>query len=126
MTATAGILIIAGVVITFAPEVALAGFHIEVTQGALLGAQIAGALYFGFGMLNWFCKGTLIGGIYNRPVAIGNFSHFMIAALAIGKFLLREPSVPNSLWIAGVMYAIFAAVFGLILFTHPIKDGSRS
>ncbi len=88
-------------------------------------SQVIGATYFGFGMLNWFCKASLIGGIYNRPVAIGNFSHFMIAALAIVKFILRESAVPTSILIVGIVYAILAVLFGVILFTHPIKEGDK-
>lgn len=86
-------------------------------------SQIIGALYFGFGMLNWFCKGSRIGGIYNRPVAIGNFSHFLIAALTVGKFFLREEGVSKVIWIIGAVYIILAILFAMIMFTHPIKDG---
>jgi len=40
--------------------------------------QLLGALYFGFAMTNWMAKAVLMGGIYSRPLSIGNFSHFLI------------------------------------------------
>jgi hypothetical protein len=48
--------------------------------------QLAGALYLGFAMLNWMAQGSIIGGIYSRPVAIGNLAHFTIGALGLIKF----------------------------------------
>jgi hypothetical protein len=69
-------------------------------------------------MLNWMSKSNLIGGIYNRPVAVGNATHFFIAALALSKFS------PKSLIliVVAIVYSLFAIAFGLILFTHPVKD----
>lgn len=69
------------IVLTFAPDFILDYLTIKPNQITLYLVQILGALYFGFGMLNWMNKGLPIGGIYNRPVAIANLSHFMIAGL---------------------------------------------
>ena len=44
---------------------------VEPTISAILFLQILGAIYLGFGILNWTAKGTLIGGIYNKPIALG-------------------------------------------------------
>jgi len=30
--------------------------------------QIIGSFYFAFAILNWMSKGSIIGGIYNRPI----------------------------------------------------------
>jgi hypothetical protein len=81
--------------------------------------QIAGALYFGFAMINWTAKGNLIGGIYSRPVAIGNFAHFLIGALALIKLSFKTPA-PHFVWIAAIIYSIFALLFGYVFFTNPV------
>ncbi|MCE2994913.1 MAG: hypothetical protein ACK5RG_16400 [Cyclobacteriaceae bacterium] len=81
--------------------------------------QLLGALYFAFAMINWTAKGNLIGGIYARPVAIGNLSHFTIGALA----LLKSASQPL-LWVVATVYVVFAVAFGIIFFTHPVKEQS--
>ena len=80
--------------------------------------QVTGALYFGFAMINWMSKANLIGGIYNRPLAVGNTAHFVVAALGLIKYS------PKGLVIIGVaiVYSLFAIAFGAILFTHPVKD----
>jgi len=105
-----------GILLTFLPqEVATA---VGWTKGSSIILQIAGALYFGFAMLNWMSKTNLIGGIYNRPVAVGNATHFFIAALALLKFS------PKSAVLAAIaiIYSFFAVAFVYILFTHPVKD----
>jgi hypothetical protein len=82
--------------------------------------QLAGALYLGFAMMNWMAKTVLIGGIYALPLAIGNFSHFLIGALALLKYAF---AAPNSLflWLFTIIYALFAVLFGIVFFTHPVK-----
>ncbi len=105
-----------GIGLTFAPQEisSLLGWRDE----SALVLQLLGALYFGFAMQNWMAKATLIGGIYNRPLATGNAFHFFIGAMA----LLKSSPKSSLLLAVTVIYAAFAIVFGYILFTHPIKD----
>lgn len=111
-----------GVVFTFAPDITLNFLSLETNQVSLLVFQILGGLYFGFGMLNWMSKGGLIGGIYNRPIAIANLSHFMIAGLALLKGLSSNSELPYPIWIVGIIYILFGLAFGVIFFRHPIRD----
>jgi len=68
-------------------------------------------------------KGVLIGGIYSRPVALGNFLHFVMVTLLMLRMLPGQESLPV---IAGtVAYAIFATGFGLVLFRSPVTSGER-
>jgi hypothetical protein len=116
MSASAIILGCAGILLTFLPEetTQLAGWSSE----SKIVLQIAGALYFGFAMTNWMSKANLIGGIYNRPIAIGNAIHFFVGTMALLKFSPKS----SFLLTATVLYSVFAILFGYILFTHPIKD----
>jgi hypothetical protein len=116
MSASAIAMGITGISLTFLPEeVAIA---IGTTTESKIILQTLGALYFGFAMLNWMSKANLIGGIYNRPVAVGNATHFFIAALALLKI-----SPKSLIFIAvAIIYSVFAIAFGFILFTHPVKD----
>src|SRR6476620_9741460 len=61
--------------------------------------QVLGALYFGFAMLNWMAKGSTIGGIYNRPISIANFSHYLVGGLAILKSLVKHQDLPMIIWV---------------------------
>ena len=116
LTSSAILFGLAGILFTFAPHEVL--FFMNWPSGAAILIQMIGALYFGFAMINWMSKANLIGGIYNRPLAVGNMTHFVIAALALTKI----PDKTLSFYCITTVYSIYAIVFGLILFTHPIKE----
>ena len=117
MTICALVLGITGILFSFLPqEVAKYLGWAEGTHMIVL--QILGALYFGFAMVNWTAKANLIGGIYGRPIAMGNFAHFLIGALALIKLTIETPPA-ITLVIVTFIYAVFAIIFGYILFKHP-------
>jgi hypothetical protein len=112
----------AGIIMTFVPDEILVYLKFEMNRNLVLLVQILGALYFAFGMLNWMSKASLIGGIYNRPIAVANFSHFSIAGLALIKSIISNSDLPLIFLVIGIVYLIFALLFGLILFKHPIVE----
>tara|TARA_R110000850_G_scaffold18873_9_gene57913 strand:+ start:969 stop:1307 length:339 start_codon:yes stop_codon:yes gene_type:complete len=79
------------ITLTFFPDLILGSLNLIPNQIIVFLLQILGALYFGFGMLNWMNKGRPIGGIYNRPVAIANLSHCRIGLAKRTYFLSRTP-----------------------------------
>jgi predicted DNA repair protein MutK len=86
--------------------------------------QMLGAVYVGFAMMNWTGKANLLGGIYGKPMALGNFTHFAIGALALIKWVFN--STPTTLWmVLTAFYTLFSIIFGYILFTHP-KQKSKN
>ena len=109
-----------GVAASFIPQELLNGIGLPSTPLSALGVQIAGALYLGFAMMNWMSRTVVIGGIYARPLAMGNFSHFAIAALALMKAASANTQI-QFVWPATILYAIFAVLFGVVLFTTPKK-----
>ena len=107
-----------GVLLTFAPtELVLAAGGSRLPLVIAL-AQACGALYLGFAVLNWMAKDNLIGGIYSRPVAMGNFLHFFVMAMALVK---ESVSLPRSAGTFALIfiYVLFAICFGVVLFRHP-------
>jgi len=90
------------------------------SPGSELIVQIAGALYAGFAGLNWMGKANLIGGIYGRPVAIGNLLHFLVAGIALLK---AAPHSAESalIWALAAVYAVLAASFAFIVFGNPLR-----
>jgi hypothetical protein len=121
MTISALVLGASGIALIFAPDIVLNNLKVDTTSTSLLLAQVMGGLYFGFSMLNWMTKASPIGGIYNRPIAVANFSHFLIAGLSIIKLLTSGPGQPTILWASGALYTILGVLFTIILFRHPIK-----
>jgi hypothetical protein len=115
MMASAVALGLAGLAATFAPAELLTAWGTPATEQTVLLVQLLGALYFSFALLNWSAKGVMIGGIYARPVSLGNFLHFTMGALALGKQQLSHP-LGLPLLVALVVYAAFAILFGVLVF----------
>jgi len=83
--------------------------------------QLLGALYLGFALLNWLSKGVRTGGIYARPLALGNFAHFTVGALTLLKYVAGAPEA-GSIWAFATGYALLALLFGVVLVTHPFRE----
>ena len=116
MSASAIIMGITGIALSFFPKELAAYFKMADTNIIVL--QLLGGLYFGFAMLNWAAKANLTGGIYSRPVVIGNLAHFTICGLALVKYLSNN-NFQTPIWIAVILYLLFAVLFGFVLFTNP-------
>ena len=91
-------------------------------SGSVLLMSIAGTLYLGFAVLNWTARNKPIGGIYSRPVALGNFVHFFAVSITLAK-ALGEASNPVVLAIGTAIYALFAGGFGYLLFAGGNQCG---
>jgi hypothetical protein len=115
-----------GIAASFFPHELLRMAGVSPAAELPLVVQLMGALYVAFALVNWMAKDSLIGGIYNRPLAAGNFLHFMMGALALGKGLTTERLTPV-VWAAAIAYAVLAAGFTYILFTSPVlRDNQKS
>jgi hypothetical protein len=123
MIASAIVMAALGITATFLPQEVLTWLGIAPAGVLPLVVQITGALYLSFAMLNWTAKESLIGGIYNRPIAVGNFLHFVMGALALGKGVFADPSARVLLPLA-IVYAIFAIAFAMIFFTSPVRTAT--
>jgi hypothetical protein len=118
MTLSAIVMALIGLTLQFFPHESLNYMGASSEGAAPVLMQITGALYLGFAMTNWMAKAVLIGGIYARPLAIGNLAHFTVGALALIKYAFSAGSAPV-IWAAAIIYAIFAVLFGIVFTTHP-------
>ena len=91
--------------------------------------EVIGAMYLAFGMMNWMSRKSLIGGIYNRPIAIANMTHFMMVGIMLTKWKIGNHDLPYGFWAIALIYLFFATAFIKILFTTPrigsIDQGSN-
>jgi hypothetical protein len=95
-----------------------------VQTATVLLVQVCGALYVGFAFLNWYMRGFVIGGIYNRPLALANLLHFAVVAVTLVK---AAPALDSVLvWIVTGAYIVFATWFGLVLFSAAPIGKNRS
>lgn len=119
MTISALFLAVIGISLSFLPNDITIYLGIIPSKPFQLILQILGALFFAFSMLNWMVRDGVIGGIYNRPTVVANFTHFIIGALALIKGLIANHDLSYFFWVLAGVYAVFALLFGLILFRNP-------
>ncbi|HEY6435840.1 MAG TPA: hypothetical protein VIY47_04565 [Ignavibacteriaceae bacterium] len=119
MTASSIVFGLTGILLTFIPGEILNYLGLEKSWLLLLLIQISGALSYAFAMLNWMARTSVIGGIYNKPIALANFIHFVIGSLALIKALMVNPDLPFSIWVIASIYTVFAISFAFINFKNP-------
>lgn len=118
MSASAALTTVPGLAMSFAPqELAAASGHAHDALLALV-LQVLGALYLGAALTNWMARKSLIGGIFGRPLALGNLAHFAIGALALAKAAPAQ-AWPAPVWLATAIYGVLALAFGALVFRHP-------
>ena len=121
MTSSALFLGIIGILLSFVPNEITDYLNVEPNVITILFLKIMSALYLGFGILNWMAKGTLIGGIYNRPIAIGNLTHYGIGAIALVKVVSNIQAHSEIIISLTIVYVIFAILFVYVFRTNPNK-----
>lgn len=112
---------IPGAILTFMPDEIISSLNITPNPISTLTFQLLGALYLGFAMLNWMAKGSLIGGIYNKPIVVGNLMHFGVGALALVKIMTKIQAHSEFVLSLTVVYAVFAILFAYAFRTNPSK-----
>jgi len=125
MTISAMILALIGISLIFLPKEILDYLELSVSETLQLLMQIIGSFYFAFAILNWMSKGSIIGGIYNRPIAMANLTHFVIAGLALIKGVFANPSLSYVIWSIAIIYSMFAIFFGIVAFRHPVSENNH-
>lgn len=119
MMLSAVFMAIAGLVTSYFPDKVLET-HGTVPDGpTLLLVQMMGALYLGFALLNWTARGVLMGGIYARPIALGNFLHFAMVAVMLTREAIDHGVI--QLATSAAVYGAFAIGFGIVLFRPPVS-----
>ena len=125
MTSSAIFMAIIGILFSFLPNEIVVYLNIEPNIITILFLKIMSALYLGFGILNWMAKGTLIGGIYNRPIAIGNLMHFGVGAIALVKVVSNIQTHSEIVIFLTAFYIIFTILFAYVFKTNPIKTEQK-
>ena len=115
MSVTAALLAAGGLACSFAPQELLGMVGAPAPPGLVLGVQALGAAWLGFALLDWNARGAPFGGIYGRPVALGNFLHFAVIALALAKAAFAVPTLAmlgTTAIAAALVIAFGAVIFG--------------
>ena len=119
MTISALYLGIIGICLSFLPKEIINYLNINSNVITTLFFQLLGALYLGFGILNWTLKGSRIGGIYNRPVLMGNFMHFLVGALALIKIVTSIQAHSEIIIFLMIVYSTLSIAFAILFKSNP-------
>lgn len=122
MTLSAITLAVMAISLILFPKELLNYFESSDSDTLQLLMQIFGSFYFAFAMLNWMSKDSIVGGIYNRPIAVANLSHFLISGIILIKGILSNTTLSYILWLIAIIYSIFAILFGIVAFNHPVSE----
>ena len=76
---------LAGLAASFAPSELLKTLGSPVAEPLPVLIQLLGGMYVAFAITNWTAKDNMIGGIYSRPLSLGNCVHFVMGSLALAK-----------------------------------------
>jgi len=109
-----------GLATSYFPQIVLETHGTVPDNATLLLVQMMGALYLGFAILNWTARGVLIGGIYARPLALGNFLHFAMVAVMLARAAISHGVI--QLATSAFVFSVFAIWFGVVLFRSPVRS----
>lgn len=116
---------IMGVIFSFFPEEVLALFRQPPSQFTALAFQVLGALFLGFAMMNYTAKKAVLGGIYNRPLQMGNTVYYFITAITLIKYMAGQSlMISPALWVVSLTYILLAVSFLKLLFSSPVKEAN--
>ena len=119
MILSALFLALLGILTSYFPDKVLETHGTVPDNATLLLVQMMGATYLGFALLNWLARGVLIGGIYARPIAVGNFLHFAMVAVMLTKAAITHGV--TQLATSAAVFSAFAIWFGIVLFRPPVS-----
>lgn len=114
LTATAALLFALGLPLLFAADVLAAWLGVASPAGEML-AQLAASGLLGLGVINWWWRGNSIGGIYGRPLGLGNLLCFMSAGASLGRATVAG-DLPDVTWVVVVASALLALAFAWRMF----------
>ena len=117
--ASAGLLLIGGLGLLFAPDVILPRLIPGYPETGLWLGQLLGAAWLALAALNWLSRTSLLGGIYGRAVVMPNAAFYFIATMVLIK-AVSAPSMPVWLWIVVIPTALMAVVYSWLLFRGPM------
>ena len=123
MSSSAAMMGLLGLAGTFIPEEISKALGIDPSPISLVLLQIIGGLYLGFAMLNWFTRSALIGGIYSKPVVLGNLIHCIVVFFALIRQLAEQ--FQFILVIMTFVYFVFAVWFTMVMRSNPLRNQSK-
>jgi hypothetical protein len=114
-----------GLLTSFLPQEVLKITYLPTSPVNVLLLQILSAFYIGLAMINFMSKDAVIGGIYNRPILMGNIAYHSISSIALVKYALNQGMFSTTLITMTVVYCALSLGFLRLFFVVPGKQVIR-
>lgn len=122
LTITSILLFAAGGLAVFAADEVAGLMDLEVSFETRMFAEFAGIGMLALAIQNWMSRGRPIGGVYARPLGLGNLLFFSSSALTLGRYLAAETLPIEAIALCG-LFALLAVAFAwLVFFSRPAAD----
>lgn len=120
MSSSAAFFLLTGLGISFFPQETGRIFGTASQYGMdLLIMKILGALFFGFGVMNFMARRSPVGGIYGRSIVMGNLMMTLIIGAQLFKFIFRQDGVGEHIWVLAFLFLILSVAYLKLFFTQP-------
>lgn len=120
MTASALVLVLAGVALLFAPtelQRLVAAVAEAPVPPVVLQLWAAGLL--ALASADWIGRAVTVGGVYGRALVVGNLVHWSVGGLSALRAAFDHPA-SALLWAAVAVYGLFAIGFAWLLRRDPL------
>jgi hypothetical protein len=108
----------AGAVCNFMPDDIAAAMGLTGLPAGTFLVQLLAGLLLALAVTNWMCRSLRVGGIYGRPLALGNALNFVVAAFAFGR--IGDGVLPATIgWALFAVTLVHAIGFVWVVFAAP-------
>lgn len=115
---SAAFLLCGGIALLFAPDAVLGAMAPGMPPQAYWLGQLLAAAWLGVASLNWLQRGTVIGGIYARPLVSANFILYLVSSMSMLRVVIA-PSASWGMWLLAVPMFVLAAAYAALMFKGP-------
>ena len=115
---SAVVLLLAGLVLLFASDTILPALVPGLPRSAAWLGQLLAAAWVGLGAANWISRTSVLGGIYGRPIVMGNTALYLVSGLSLLR-ALADGTAPRGMWVPCAIALALAGVYGALLLRGP-------
>ena len=112
------VLAVLGLVCLFVPDAVASALSMPEGAGEALPFAASGLV--GFAAMNWTGRGAIYGGIYGKPIVLGNWTTSVVLTLTLLGWQLDEPTALG--WVVIGVLGVYAAAFTRLQFFPPFEE----
>ncbi|PIQ63498.1 MAG: hypothetical protein COV99_02445 [Bacteroidetes bacterium CG12_big_fil_rev_8_21_14_0_65_60_17] len=112
------VLSLTGIVTLFAPEILLSNI-LGTADATHPLVSMLGGLMLAFGYMNWMGRNAILGGIYGKPLVMGNLLHGIVGTTSLLDLVTQQSPLPA--WGLLAFYVWYTVSYGILMTRPPWK-----